>query len=341
VPSSLSLSGGYGTGYLGTFTRGEKSYELVNHLGNVLSTITDKKIAVPSGSSSSLIDHFDPDVATAQDYYPFGMLMPGRTYPSTGSNYRWGFNGKENDNEVKGTGNQIDYGMRYYDPRAGRFMSVDPLTKKYPALTPYQYASNTPIQAVDLDGKEGGYYMGQENDRLHRLPQQIYDDNIRAQGSIKAWDGKPNYWGQTAQIVEKFKWLPGSQYMGWKIFYGILDDAHVTYTGWKYGPGYATHLDNSSVRSYDERINAGLNTTMLIFGAMTPAPEIGAVNDFSIGGQGNLGEQYFGNNLDQLVEGRKFKTFDNFTDGVATSAKTLDFEAPTYVNNPSNVRYQF
>ncbi len=35
-----------------------------------------------------------------------------------------------------------------------RFLSVDPLTKKYPELTPYQFASNTPISAIDLDGLE-------------------------------------------------------------------------------------------------------------------------------------------------------------------------------------------
>jgi hypothetical protein len=34
-------------------------------------------------------------------------------------------------------------------------MSVDPLTKSFPMLTPYQYASNTPIAAIDLDGLEG------------------------------------------------------------------------------------------------------------------------------------------------------------------------------------------
>jgi hypothetical protein len=31
---------------------------------------------------------------------------------------------------------------------------VDPITDKYPELTPYQFASNTPIQAIDLDGLE-------------------------------------------------------------------------------------------------------------------------------------------------------------------------------------------
>ena len=58
----------------------------------------------------------------AQDYYPFGMLMPSRIFSS--DKYRFGFNGKENDNEVKGTGDQQDYGMRIYDPRLGKFLSV-------------------------------------------------------------------------------------------------------------------------------------------------------------------------------------------------------------------------
>ncbi len=81
------------------------------------------------------------------------MLMPGRKY-SAGTGYRYGFNGKENDNEVKGEGNQQDYGMRIYDPRIGKFLSVDPLTGDYPWYTPYQFAGNTPIQAIDLDGTE-------------------------------------------------------------------------------------------------------------------------------------------------------------------------------------------
>ena len=51
--------------------------------------------------------------------------MPGRNY-TAGNSYRYGFNGKENDNDVKGVeGSQQDYGMRIYDPRLGRFLSVD------------------------------------------------------------------------------------------------------------------------------------------------------------------------------------------------------------------------
>jgi len=85
-----------------------------------------------------------------------GCAQPQNVEKTWCRGYRYGFNGKENDNEVKGTRNQIDYGMRMYDPRVGRFMSRDPVAKKYPDLAPYQYSSNTPIAAVDIDGLEPG-----------------------------------------------------------------------------------------------------------------------------------------------------------------------------------------
>ncbi len=71
-----------------------------------------------------------------------------------GSGYRYGFNGKESDNEVKGEGGQQDYGMRVYDPRIGRFLSVDPLARDYPWNSPYAFAENDPINFIDLDGLE-------------------------------------------------------------------------------------------------------------------------------------------------------------------------------------------
>jgi hypothetical protein len=55
---------------------------------------------------------------------------------------------------VEGVGDQVDYGMRVYDPRAGRFLSVDPLREKYPWLSPYQFAENDVIRSIDLDGLE-------------------------------------------------------------------------------------------------------------------------------------------------------------------------------------------
>jgi RHS repeat-associated protein len=92
------------------------------------------------------------------DFYPFGMIQPERTWES--DKYRYGFNAKENDNEVKGTGNQQDYGMRHYDSRIGRPISFDPISKEFPQLSPYQFFSNNPILNIDLDGLEGlEWYM--------------------------------------------------------------------------------------------------------------------------------------------------------------------------------------
>ena len=44
-------------------------------------------------------------------------MMPGREYQA--APYRFGFNGKENDPEAHGFGDQYDYGFRIYNPRIG------------------------------------------------------------------------------------------------------------------------------------------------------------------------------------------------------------------------------
>ena len=89
-------------------------------------------------------------------YHPFGSTMPGRIYtPPSNEKYRFGFNGKEKDDEgMGGGGSTYDYGFRIYNPQIAKFLSVDPLSSSYPWYTPYQFAGNTPIQAIDLDGLE-------------------------------------------------------------------------------------------------------------------------------------------------------------------------------------------
>ena len=87
------------------------------------------------------------------------MPMYKRGYEDDGDKYRFGFNGKEKDDEVHGaSGTCYDYGFRIYDPRIAKFLSVDPLTKKFPFYTPYQFAGNKPIWAIDLDGLEEYLY---------------------------------------------------------------------------------------------------------------------------------------------------------------------------------------
>src|SRR5690606_11934505 len=81
--------------WVSTYEVGKKKFELSNHLGNVLSVISDNVWA--NKDVAGEITHFSPDIVAANDYYAFGMLMPGRVY--SGDVYRYGFQGQEKDDE--------------------------------------------------------------------------------------------------------------------------------------------------------------------------------------------------------------------------------------------------
>lgn len=79
------------------------------------------------------------------------MLVPNRSHSSPA--YRYGFNGMEDDLEIKGKGNSYDFGARMFDPRVGRWFKMDPLSQKYPYDSPYMFSGNSPISIMDPDGE--------------------------------------------------------------------------------------------------------------------------------------------------------------------------------------------
>jgi RHS repeat-associated protein len=135
-----------------SYLEGQKQYELDNHLGNVIVTVNDKKTAIDT-NHDGVADYYMPVVVNSQDYYIYGSVS--RHYQRLGdSAFAYLFNSKLHDDDIYGKDNSYDYGMRMYDPRLGRFMSVDPLTQKFSFYTPYQFSGNKPIWATDLDGAE-------------------------------------------------------------------------------------------------------------------------------------------------------------------------------------------
>jgi RHS repeat-associated protein len=136
---------------------GKRTYELSNHLGNVLSVISDK--VIPSFEAGNLAGML-ADVRVAQDYSPFGVTLSGRNFEVDGG-YRYSFQGQEHDDEIKGKGNSVNYKYRMHDPRLGRFFAVDPLSPEYPWNSPYAFSENRVIDGVELEGLEFG---GNPND---------------------------------------------------------------------------------------------------------------------------------------------------------------------------------
>lgn len=95
------------------------------------------------------IPHYPPFVA------PDSYRDSTRSWSDASRAYRYGFNGKEVDKEGLGGGSSTyDYGFRIYNPNIAKFLSVDPLLRNFEMLTPFQFSSNTPISAIDLDGLE-------------------------------------------------------------------------------------------------------------------------------------------------------------------------------------------
>jgi RHS repeat-associated protein len=130
--------------------RGDKFFEITNHLGNVITTVSDHML----GEGTTALTYYQAQVKTYADYYPFGMEMQNRT--SSSPHYRYGFNGKEKDQAGEFSAGQThyDYGFRIYNPVWGRFLSVDPLYPSYPWNSTYAFAQNDVVRSIDLDGGE-------------------------------------------------------------------------------------------------------------------------------------------------------------------------------------------
>lgn len=86
-----------------------------------------------------------------------------------GVGYSFGFNGKEKDDEMKGNGNSHDYGLRIYDPRIAKFLSVDPIARDYPCLSPYNYTANNPVYLKDIKGDKITIFYIDENGKERRF----------------------------------------------------------------------------------------------------------------------------------------------------------------------------
>ena len=83
----------------------------------------------------------------------------GQENPCTGVE-----NLKYNRKELQPETQWYDYGARMYDPWVARWNHIDPAGEEYFSTSPYVYALNTPINAIDPDGKRVFFVAGAGND---------------------------------------------------------------------------------------------------------------------------------------------------------------------------------
>jgi RHS repeat-associated protein len=110
-----------------------------------------------------------------------------------------------------------DYEFRIYNPSIGKFLSVDPLTKTYPWYTPYQFAGNKPIWAVDLDGLEEHY--------------------VTTAGK----DAYKDYFGGSVVHISNERWMYINKGAGYFRIYDPADEGLKLKGGWSNKYEYVRH----------------------------------------------------------------------------------------------------
>ncbi|MEO1022511.1 MAG: RHS repeat-associated core domain-containing protein [Bacteroidota bacterium] len=130
---------------IGNYDGSQRRYFLKDHLGSVRTTV----------DQNGNVDGYD-------DYYAFGLTMPGRSSNSANPNDDYKFTGHERDEEA-GL-NLIHAGARMMDPVIGRWLGIDPLSAKFPEHSPYNYVINNPLIYFDPKGEEWFYYQADDED---------------------------------------------------------------------------------------------------------------------------------------------------------------------------------
>jgi RHS repeat-associated protein len=160
--------------------RGRKRYELVGHTNSVLAVISDRKLY------NELDGNYEPVMISWSDYYAFGMTQSGRNGSATSELYRYQFQSMETDREVSGNGNSYTTEFRQYDPRLGRWKSLDALMHMFPHVSPYVAFANNPVYFTDIyglapdggdddDGDGGGNGNGEFTRNTDKKEIQLYE----------------------------------------------------------------------------------------------------------------------------------------------------------------------
>ena len=80
---------------------------------------------------------------------------------------------------------------RYYNPRLGIWLTTDPLSDKFPGLSPYNYALNNPLRFIDPDGRNPILFL----QRLAQAAQRF--------GNTRTWQAARTYGDKAVNYLRR------------------------------------------------------------------------------------------------------------------------------------------
>ncbi len=135
-------------------------FQYKDHLGNIRLSYSDT-----DGDGS-----IEPraEIVEEHNYYPFGLQHKGYNNVVNGAKYNYKqFQGQE-WTEDHGL-NIHEWKYRFSDPALGRFWQNDPLAENYAYQSTYQFASNQPIHANELEGQENLFDLNMRSYTAEKL----------------------------------------------------------------------------------------------------------------------------------------------------------------------------
>jgi len=253
---------------------GYRNFELSNHLGNVLTTFSDRKWGMDD-NSDGIVDYYNPVVTSYTDYYPFGYPMPDRNW--SGTDYRFGFNGQEKDNEIYGEGKSYTAEFWQYDSRLGRRWNMDMVFTV--SISRYGCFFNNPIAYIDPNGnytRIGAWLRSLFNKDASKIYKsgKSWGFNVLTRGS----DGKIN--GYVSRFGESYK---NANSIIDVIYHSLTQIDHINITGnaldrIKKDPDmirYQNEIVEEAKKIYAKNptpINISKEPVLITFGGFTNSP---------------------------------------------------------------------
>ncbi len=149
-----------------------RSYQALAPGGDVLSFVITATYPIaqsPSDHCSLITYHYSlSNLVSTTLHSPFFIL-----------NWSHTFSAKERDTE---TGLSY-FGARYYSSDLSIWLSVDPMSGKYPSFSPYVYCANNPVKLVDPDGRQ--WESKADEEKALSLIEQAQDNQKTIYASIK------------------------------------------------------------------------------------------------------------------------------------------------------------